>query len=82
MYLRYQDLCLVTDSAYGFLDGMVFLGLWGISWVTSLRIGQRRGFLGVVEIEKAGGKQMAEQKRKGKSKDEQKKRIFKKDLKT
>ena len=27
MYLRYQDVCLVTDSAYGFLDGMVFFGL-------------------------------------------------------
>ena len=45
-----SDLCLVTDSAYGFLTGMVFLQLWEILWVTSLRIAQRVGFLGVEEI--------------------------------
>ena len=51
-YLRYQNACLVTDSAYGFLSGMVFLQLWEIMWVTSLRIAQRAGFLGIEEFRK------------------------------
>ena len=59
---------------------MVFFGLWAINWVTSLRIGQRRGFLGVTEIAEAGQKKMAEE-RKGNSKEPANKRNFKKDLK-
>ena len=27
LYLRYENVCLVTDSAYGFLEGMAFIGL-------------------------------------------------------
>ena len=40
--------------------------------MTSLRIGQRRGFLGVTEIAEAGRKKIAQQK-KAKSKAKQKK---------
>ena len=50
MYLRYKDLCVVTDSAYGVLEGMALMSLWEISWVTSLRISQRQGFLRVKQI--------------------------------
>ena len=50
-YLRYSNTCLITDSAYGFVEGLAILALWEISWVTSLRIAQRRGFLGVEELE-------------------------------
>ena len=52
-YLRSGKSIAVTDSAYGFIDAMVFLALWGISWVTSLRLKQRRGFLGVNEFPEA-----------------------------
>ena len=27
LYLRYENVCLVTDSAYGFLEGMAFIAL-------------------------------------------------------
>lgn len=30
-YLRYGESIAVTDSAYGFLDGMFFLSLWSIN---------------------------------------------------
>ena len=52
-YIRYKDICAITDSAYGFVEAMLFLSLWGIRWVTSLRIRQRRGFLGLEELENA-----------------------------
>ena len=29
-YLRFKDVFLVPDSAYGFLTGMLFLAMWGI----------------------------------------------------
>ena len=48
-YLRYSNSCLITDSAYGFIEGVAILSLWEISWVTSLRIALRRGFLGIKE---------------------------------
>ena len=51
-YLRYKNICLVTDSAYGFLTGMCFLEIWGIIWITSLQIAKRCGFLGVADIKK------------------------------
>ena len=65
--------------------------------MTSLRIGQRRGFLGVTEIAEAGRKKIAKQKKakskakqkkakpkepEGKSKEPENKRNFKKDLKS
>ena len=56
-YLRYKKACLVTDSAYGFLTGMCFLSLWNINWVTSLRIGQRRGFIGLKEVQQVAAQQ-------------------------
>ena len=49
-YLRYDNLCLITDSAYGFLDAMIYISPWGIQWVTSLREKQRKGFLGIHEF--------------------------------
>ena len=49
-YLRSGKSIAVTDSACGFIDAMIFLPLWGISWVTSLRVRQQRGFLGVNEF--------------------------------
>ena len=52
-YLRYQGSCLITDSAYGFLCGMVFLHLWSVLWVTSFRLSSRRGFRGIVDIKNA-----------------------------
>ena len=30
-YLRYNNSCLVTDSAYGFIEGVAILTLWEIS---------------------------------------------------
>lgn len=65
--------------------------------MTSLRIGQRRGFLGVTEIAEAGRKKIAQQKKakskakqkkgkpkepEGKSKEPENKRNFKTDLKS
>ena len=52
-YLRYQNACLITDSAYGSVEGMCYLSLWGIIWVSSIRIAQRYGFMGVSEIQAA-----------------------------
>ena len=52
----------MTDSAYGFLTGMMLLALWGINWVTSFRLGQRRGFLGITEFHEAA---IAAAKKKG-----------------
>ena len=53
-YFRDSGSTLVTDSAYGFLDGMILLSLWQIKWLTSLRLAQRQGFSGLVEIVEAG----------------------------
>ena len=50
-YLRYSNIYLITDSAYGFIEGMAILSLWGIVWVTSLRISTRRGFMGIKELQ-------------------------------
>ena len=69
-YLRSKNVVLVTDSAYGCLDGMIYILLCGIHWVTSFRLSQRRGFLGIKEIEKA----MTEIKRREKEKKKRKKR--------
>ena len=49
-YFRYKNCCVITDSAYGFVEAMLYLSLWGITWVGSLRMHQRRGFLGLKEI--------------------------------
>ena len=60
-YLRYLDATIITDSAYGFLEGMLFLSIWGLKWVTSFRLGQRLGFRGIsefkMELEDNKGKQ-------------------------
>ena len=52
-YLRYLDATIITDSAYGFLEGMLFLSIWGLKWVTSFRLGQRLGFRGISEFKMA-----------------------------
>ena len=65
-YLRYSDCIAVTDSAYGYVPSMCLMSLWGISWVTSFSISQRRGFLGIPIFMKAG--QKAKEKRNSKKK--------------
>ena len=75
-YLRYKDIRVVTDSAYGVLEGMALMSLWEIAWVTSLRIAQRRGFLGVKQIEDAG---KVQKNKKPKSKNDEG-RSMKKDI--
>ena len=64
--LRYQPKKrrYLYNSVYGSLEGRAFIALWGINWVTSLRIGQRRGFLGVTEFEEAGKKKRHEEEQK------------------
>ena len=52
-HLRYGNSCAVTDSAYSFVEAMAFLCLWGINWISSLSLTQRRGFLRVTEIQEA-----------------------------
>ena len=49
-YLRYSGSCLVTDSAYSFLEGFCMMSMWGIVWVGSIGIKQRKGFRGLKEI--------------------------------
>ena len=66
-YLRYQNACLITDSAYGSVEGMCYLSLWGIIWVSSIRIAQRYGFMGVSEIQAAGIEKKKEKKIKQKN---------------
>ena len=66
-YLRYQNACLITDSAYGSVEGMCYLSLWGIIWVSSIRIAQRYGFMGVSEIQAAGIEKKKEKKIKEKN---------------
>ena len=65
-YLRYNNCIAVTDSAYGFLPSMCLMSLWGISWVTSFSISQRRGFLGIPIFMKAGKKAKADRIKKQK----------------
>ena len=79
-YLRYNNAMLVTDSAYGFLEGMCILRLWNIFWVSSLRISQRTGFLGIKEIADAGtrGNKKKDLENQGTKKSE--KRSMKKDV--
>ena len=55
-YLRYNSACCVTDSAYGAVESMVFLSLWEILWISSLRIKQRMGFLGLEDVKETGEK--------------------------
>ena len=73
-YLRYKDVCVVTDSAYGVLEGMALMSLWNISWVSSLRISQRQGFLGVKEIEDAGKEKSSSEKKKSKLQNQNKRK--------
>ena len=68
-YLRYRDSVAITDSAYGFLDCMFFLTLQSIRQITSLRMGQKRGFLKVTDLDSAGRrhiKKLKSNKRKSK----------------
>ena len=62
-YLRYGDTTIITDSAFGFLEGLLFLSLWGLSWVTSFRLAQRRGFSGITEFTEAYDRQVALKKK-------------------
>ena len=87
-YLRYKNICLVTDSAYGFRTGMCFLEIWGIIWITSLQIAKRRGFLGVADIKKVAEQVESEKEKKKKkgqkdssNKKKDPKRLFSKDVK-
>lgn len=73
-YLRYKDICVITDSAYGVLEGMALMRLQGISWITSLRISQRQGFLGIKEIQKAGKEKRDADKKKEKKSNKDKKK--------
>ena len=57
LYLRNVGHCIVTDSAYCALEGLLFFALWEINFVTSVRMGQRRGYLGVKEIMDAGAEE-------------------------
>ena len=61
-YLRYGQSVAVTDSAFGFLDSMFFLTLWSLHWVSSVRMGQKRGYLGVSELVKAGSRKISKDK--------------------
>ena len=54
IYLRNIGHCIVTDNAYCALEGLLFFALWEINYVTSVRMGQRKGYLGVKEIQDAG----------------------------
>ena len=49
-YFRFANCCVITDSAYGFVEAMLYLSLWGITWLSSFRMSQRRGFLGLKEF--------------------------------
>jgi len=71
-YQRYNNSMLVTDSAYGFVEGMCLLSLWEIVWVSSLHFAQRPGFLGVEDIKNAGSRKS--QKKKAKA-DKEKQKI-------
>ena len=64
-YLRYGASIAVTDSAYAFVEAMLYLSLWGIKWVSSIRLKQRRGFLGVQDFKDAA---LAKEKEKAKKK--------------
>ena len=78
-YFRYANCCVITDSAYGFVEAMLYLSLWGITWLSSFRMSQRRGFFGLKEFPhalqaqeqaKKNKKQAAsKKKRKGRSPD-------------
>ena len=52
-YLRYKNATVITDSAYGFLEAMLFLSIWGLKWVTSFRLAQRMGVQGISEFKNA-----------------------------
>ena len=57
LYLRNVGHCIVTDSAYCALEGLLFFALCEINFITSVRMGQRRGYLGVKEIMDAGAEE-------------------------
>ena len=52
-YLRYKNATVITDSAYGFLEAMLFVSIWGLKWVTSFRLAQRMGVQGISEFKNA-----------------------------
>ena len=67
LYLRNVGHCIVTDSAYCALEGLLFFALWEINFVTSVRMGQRKGYLGVKDIMDAGAEERrANEKKKSK----------------
>ena len=75
-YLRYGASIAVTDSAYAFVEAMLYLSLWGIKWISSIRVKQRQGFLGVQDFqdvalaeEKETLRKLAKKKKKIKEKD-------------
>ena len=81
---------MVKDSAYGFLGGMYFLQLWGILWVSSLRVGQRLGFENIEDIRLFAAKERLKAslkrkkkvvKKKNEKKVEKKEPTFRDDLK-
>ena len=65
-YLPYRRSIVLTDSAFGFLDSMFFPKLWSIYWVSSVSMGQKRGYLGVPQLVKSGSKKGSKDKSKSK----------------
>ena len=55
-YLRFKNVVLVTDSAYGILDGMMYIALQGIHWVSGVPFSQKRGFLDIKDFQNAAEK--------------------------
>ena len=65
-YLRNKRLCMVTDSAFGFLTGMCFFDMWGVVRIACLRIARCRGFLVVDEFQELAKKAEADQNKESK----------------
>ena len=52
-YLRYRNTTMVTDSAFGFGESVIFLCLWGMKCVTSIRASQKSCFSKITEFKEA-----------------------------
>lgn len=44
---------MITDSAFGFGESVVFLSLWGIKCVTSIRAAQKSCFSSILDFKQA-----------------------------
>ena len=52
-YLREGNTTMITDSAFGFGKSVVFLSLWGMKCVTSIRAAQKRCFSSILNFKQA-----------------------------